>query len=208
MGRSVLLGLLIGTLAMASFMVLVLTASGTSSPDPSSLVDFVAIGFVSVLLGGVPGTLVGLVVGAVRTRNRRPVLPHVPPPPPPLPPPAPAAVPDRWAALVARAELAVRRVHAVVATVPPSAAREWMVRIAAQFDGELGGVRRVADLGRALGADRDHPVSARLHAVVRDFTAFEDEVGRVALQMFSRPSLDAVRVHLEMLERQLPHLSD
>ncbi|QTR01330.1 hypothetical protein J7S33_17905, partial [Saccharothrix algeriensis] len=80
MGRSVLLGLLIGTLAMASFMVLVLTASGTSSPDPSSLVDFVAIGFVSVLLGGVPGTLVGLVVGAVRTRNRRPVLPHVPPP--------------------------------------------------------------------------------------------------------------------------------
>ncbi|MBB5954767.1 hypothetical protein FHS29_001337 [Saccharothrix tamanrassetensis] len=211
MGRSVLTGLLIGTLAMAALIVVV-SSVPPSSWSESFVIDFFAVGFVSVLFGGVPGTLVGLVVGAVKQRSRRTALPHQPPPRP-LPPPLPQHVPqpgptDRWAALAGRAELSVRRVHAVVATVPASPARTWMERIAAQFEAELANVWRIAELGRALGADQNHPVSQRLHAVVGDFTAFENEVGRVALQMFDQPSLDAARVHLELLEQQLPHLGD
>ncbi|GAB2995596.1 hypothetical protein [Saccharothrix stipae] len=199
MGRAALLGLLIGTALMTALIMfgIALPSSADDEPGPSVVVSLIASGMLGAVMGGVPGSLVGLVVGAVRRRNR-PVLPPPPPPPP--------SVNDRWSAMVGRCELAVRRVYAAVATVPTSPARDWLERIAAQFAGELGDVRRIADLGRALGADQHHPVTERLNVAVRDFTAFEDEVGRVALQLLDQTSLDAVRAHLEVLEQQLPHL--
>ncbi|MEU4444358.1 hypothetical protein AB0K14_18885 [Actinosynnema sp. NPDC050801] len=202
MGRGALWGLLIGTVLMTALIMfgIALPSSADDEPGPSVVVSFIASGMLGAVMGGVPGTFIGLVVGAVRRRSR-PVLPPPPPPPPPLPP-----VNDRWSAMVGRCELAVRRVYAAVATVPVSPARDWLERIAAQFANELSDVRRIADLGRALGADQNHPVTGRLHAAVRDFTAFEDEVGRVALQLLNQTSLDAVRAHLEVLEQQLPHL--
>ncbi len=205
MGRSVLWGLLIGTALMTTLIMLGTTLS---SPDDvtgvSIAASLVASGIVGVFLGGIPGTLIGLVVGVAR--RRRPALPPPPPPRSTLPPPPP--VNDRWSAMAGRCELAVRRVGAAVATVPPSPARDWLERIAAQFAGELTDVRRMADLGRALDADRNHPVTQRLATAVRDFTSFEDEVGRVALQTLNHRSLDAVRAHLEVLEQQLPHLGN
>ncbi|MFT7836328.1 hypothetical protein Q5530_09265 [Saccharothrix sp. BKS2] len=202
MGRSALWGLLIGW----ALMVVLLTTSLVLSDDDGSsagelMGTFIGASIMAGPLGGLPGTLVGVIVGAAR---RRPQPALVPPAPPPvrLPPN------DRWSAMVARCELSVRRVSAAVATVPPSPARDWLERIAAQFGGELGDVRRIADLGRALGADQRHPVAHRMSAAVRDFTAFEDEVGRVALQMFNQPSLERARVHLEVLEQQLPHLGN
>ncbi|WP_033436642.1 hypothetical protein [Saccharothrix sp. NRRL B-16314] len=202
MGRAALWGFVIGS-ALMTTLLLVGLVSSDDDPGGMWLASFIASGMVGVLMGGIPGTLIGLVVGAVR-RRPRPVLPPMPPPPlPPLPPPP---VNDRWAAMVGRCELAVRRAHAAVATVPASPAREWLERIAGQFGGELPAVQRIADLGRALGADQNHPVAQRMSAAVRDFTSFEDEVGRVALQVLDRPTLDAVRTHLEVLEQQLPHL--
>ncbi|MGW4109371.1 hypothetical protein ACWEFJ_00660 [Actinosynnema sp. NPDC004786] len=209
MARSALLGLLIGTALMTALILfgISLPSAAAEENPPSFAVSFIASGMVGVMTGGVPGTFVGLVVGAVRRRSRRPVLPPAAGPLPPLPPPPPPQN-DRWAAMVARCELSVRRVRAAVATVPPSPAREWLERIAAQFEGELPDVRRVADLGRALGAEQAHPVTERLNAAVRDFTSFEDEVGRVALRLLDQTSLDAVRTHLEVLEQQLPHLGN
>lgn len=202
MGRAALWGFVIGS-ALMTTLLLVGLVSSDDDPGGMWLASFIASGMVGVLMGGIPGTLIGLVVGAVR-RRPRPVLPPMPPPPlPPLPPPP---VNDRWAAMVGRCELAVRRAHAAVATVPASPAREWLERIAGQFGRELPAVQRIADLGRALGADQNHPVAQRMSAAVRDFTSFEDEVGRVALQVLDRPTLDAVRTHLEVLEQQLPHL--
>ncbi|MFI9007125.1 hypothetical protein ACIGNX_07845 [Actinosynnema sp. NPDC053489] len=201
MARAALWGLLIGTALMtALIMVGIALPASPDKPEASVVVSLMASGVVGVVLGGVPGTFVGLVVGAVR--RRRPALP---PPPPPLPPPPPN---DRWTAMVGRCELAVHRVSAAVATVPASPAREWLERIAAQFAAELPDVRRMADLGRALGAEQHHPVTARLSAAVRDFTSFEDEVGRVALRLLDPTSLDGVRTHLEVLEQQLPHLRE
>jgi hypothetical protein len=98
-------------------------------------------------------------------------------------------------------------VAAAVATVPPSPAKDWMNRIAAQFEQELEDVRGIASLARALGAvDENHPASQRLLVAARDFAAFESEVGRVALKMFDRPELDRARTDLEFLEQQLPSL--
>ncbi|MBB5806298.1 hypothetical protein F4560_006066 [Saccharothrix ecbatanensis] len=203
MGRAALLGFVIGTALMTVLLMVGLVSSTNDGSAASWVGTLIASGMVGVVMGGIPGTLVGVVVGAVRRRSR-PALPLFVPPPPPLPPPPPPN--DRWAAMVGRCELAVRRAHAAVATVPASPARDWLERIAGQFGGELTAVRRIADLARALGADQNHPASQRLSAAVRDFTSFEDEVGRVALQMLDQTSLDAVRSHLEVLEQQLPHL--
>ncbi|HEX8864211.1 MAG TPA: hypothetical protein VF821_01020, partial [Lentzea sp.] len=101
-----------------------------------------------------------------------------------------------------------RRVAAAVQTVPKSPAKEWLERISEQLTKELDDVRGIAQLGRALGAvDRQHPVYQRLLKAAHDFKVFENEVGRVALQMFDHPELDAARTHLEVLEKQLPQLS-
>lgn len=200
MGRSALWGLLIGTALMTVLVMFGLAVPSDDDGDTMWAASLIASGMVGVVFGGIPGTLIGLLVGATRRRPQR-RLPPPPPPPPPLP-----VVNDRWSAMVGRCELAVHRVRAAVATVPPSPAREWLERIAAQFANELPDVRRIADLGRALGADHAHPVTDRLTAAVRDFTSFEDEVGRVALQLLNPTSLDAVRTHLEVLEHQLPHL--
>jgi hypothetical protein len=196
MGRAALWGLLIGTALMTALFMFGLALPSTPDGVPV-LASLIASGMFGVVLGGIPGTLAGLVVGALRRRPHRPL-----PPPPPVPP----LVNDRWSAMVGRCELAVHRVGAAVATVPASPARAWLERIAGQFAGELADVRRIADLGRALGADQTHPVTDRMNTAVRDFTSFEDEVGRVALQLLNQTSLDAVRTHLEVLERQLPHL--
>ncbi|GAA1280062.1 hypothetical protein [Saccharothrix xinjiangensis] len=205
MGRSALWGLLIGWALMVVLLTAGITMSDADGVSTGEVMGtFIGSMIVGAPLGALPGTLIGVLVGAARRRPR-------PVPPPPFPahlPPPPPPPNDRWAAMVSRCELSVRRVAAAVATVPPSPARDWLERIAAQFGGELGDVRRIAELGRALGADQQHPVAHRMSAAVRDFTAFEDEVGRVALQMFNQPSLERARVHLEVLEQQLPHLGN
>ncbi|PRY43461.1 hypothetical protein [Umezawaea tangerina] len=203
MGRSVLGGLVIGiALAFTLFTVMLLT--DVSAPGGNVAASLFASLIVAVPVGGVPGTFIGLVVGGIRKSNQRTL-------PPPMPAPRPLYVPttpaDQWSAVVARCEESVRRVAAVVDSVPASPAKEWMTRIAAQFEGELEDVRGIAKLARAMGAvDENHPASQRLFAAARDFSAFEAEVGRVALKMFDKPELDRARTDLEFLEQQLPSL--
>lgn len=204
MARSVLGGLAIGIAVMFTLFTLMLVAP--SSESGNVVASLLAALIVAVPLGGIPGTLLGLLVGSIRRSNQRVLLP---PPLPPQPRPlyVPATPADQWSKVVARCEESVRRVLAVVDTVPESPAKEWMSRIAAQFEAELDDVRGIARLARAMGAvDQNHPASQRLFAAARDFAAFEAEVGRVALKMFDRPELDRARTDLEFLEQQLPSL--
>ena len=205
MGRSVLAGLAIGIAVMFTLFTLLLLTP--SSYEGSIAASLLASLFVAIPTGGIPGTLLGLLVGAIRRSNQR----ALPAPPPPALYPRPLYVPttpsDQWSSVVARCEESVRRVVAVVDTVPASPAKEWMTRIAGQFEAELEDVRGIARLARAMGAvDENHPASQRLFAAARDFAAFETEVGRVALKMFDRPELDRARTDLEFLEQQLPSL--
>ncbi|WP_394615209.1 hypothetical protein JNUCC0626_36170 [Lentzea sp. JNUCC 0626] len=200
--RSALWGALIGTLLMGvlTTVIEVTTPSETSS---SFFISFIAIGFVSFLFGGIPGAVVGTVVGAIRNAAQRPKHPVRP-----MHPPFPQQPYDMWSDLVERCAESTRRVAAAVQTVPNSPAKEWLQRISEQLATELDDVRGIAQLGRALGAvDRQHPVYQRLLKATHDFHAFENEVGRVALQMFDHPELDQARTHLEVLEKQLPQLS-
>ncbi|WNV91000.1 hypothetical protein [Umezawaea sp. Da 62-37] len=206
MGRSVLGGLAIGIALMFTLFTIMLL-SDASAPGGNVAASLFASLIVSVPVGGVPGTVIGLAVGGIRRANRR----ALPPPQMSMPMPRPLYVPttpaDQWSAVVARCEESVRRVAAVVDSVPASPAKEWMTRIAAQFGSELEDVRGIAKLARAMGAvDENHPASQRLFAAARDFSAFEAEVGRVALKMFDNPELDRARTDLEFLEQQLPSL--
>ncbi|MDT7784228.1 MAG: hypothetical protein QOF58_2647 [Pseudonocardiales bacterium] len=186
-------------------MVALATLVEVTSPSdhPSSVfVTIVAILFVAGAFGAVPGAVVGTGVGFIRRSLQRPG------PPRPAYPPIPQQPYDMWSELVERCAESTRRVAAAVQTVPKSPAKDWLQRISEQLTKELDDVRGIAQLGRALGAvDRQHPVYQRLLRAAHDFQQFENEVGRVALQMFDHPELDAARTHLEVLEKQLPQLS-
>lgn len=200
--RSALWGALIGTLLMG-VLTTVIDLSTPSAKPTSAIITFLAISFVSVLFGGIPGAVVGTVVGAIRNSVQRPRRQPLP-----MHPPFPQQPFDMWSDLVERCSESTRRVAAAVQTVPNSPAKDWLQRISEQLAEELDDVRGIAQLGRALGSvDRQHPVYQRLLKATHDFHAFENEVGRVALQMFDHPELDEARTHLEVLENQLPQLS-
>ncbi|GAA2663428.1 MULTISPECIES: hypothetical protein [Actinosynnema] len=215
----------LGGLAAGSLLVMLLTIAAVDDMwSAGGVVGVLTLLTMSLMFGGLPGLAIGALIGALRKRaatrfqpafpqsapfHQQPPVPQFPTPSPPMGVPATHAGPtDRWGAMVGRCELSVRRVAAAAATVPPSPGAEWLNRIVGQFTAELNDVRRIADLGRALEATaQDHPVSQRLAAAVKDFTAFEDEAGRVALRLVEQPDLASARVHLEMLEQQVPNLA-
>ncbi|HEX7302100.1 hypothetical protein [Lentzea sp.] len=200
--RSALWGAAAGTLLMGT-LITIIDASTPSDKPVSVLATIVAIMLFALAFGGVPGAVVGTGVGFIRRSVQRPRQQ-----PPVFVPPHPQQPYDMWSDLVERCAASTRRVAAAVQTVPNSPAKEWLERISGQLAGELDDVRGIAQLGRALGAvDRQHPVYQRLLKATHDFHQFENEVGRVALQMFDHPELDEARTHLEVLEKQLPQLS-
>ncbi|KJK52864.1 hypothetical protein UK23_02600 [Lentzea aerocolonigenes] len=199
--RSALWGAAVGTVLVGGLAALVDAAYPSDRPS-SAFVTVLAIMVFGVTFGGLPGGLVGMGIGFIRRSLQRPAMPRI------AYPPIPQQPYDMWSELVERCAESTRRVAAAVQTVPKSPAKDWLQRISEQLTKELDDVRGIAQLGRALGAvDRQHPVYQRLLKAAHDFKAFENEVGRVALQMFDHPELDAARTHLEVLEKQLPQLS-
>lgn len=198
--RSALWGAAVGTVLVGVFATIVDQSYPDKTPNPA-YITFIVLGLFALLFGGLPGIVIGTGVGFIR-RAARPAQPR------PVHLPIPQQPYDMWSELVERCAESSRRVAAAVQTVPKSAAKDWLVRISEQLAEELDDVRGIAQLGRALGAvDRQHPVYQRLLRAAHDFHQFENEVGRVALQMFDHPELDEARTHLEVLERQLPQLS-
>lgn len=199
--RSALWGAGIGTLFMGILTIVI--DSATADAEPTSVfITIIAIFAVAFVFGGIPGAVLGTGVGFARRSLQSPQQPR------PAHPPIPQQPYDMWSELVERCAESTRRVAAAVRTVPKSAAKDWLTRISEQLTKELDDVRGIAQLGRALGAvDRQHPVYQRLVKAAHDFQQFENEVGRVALQMFDHPELDEARTHLELLEKQLPQLS-
>ncbi|MGW6449571.1 hypothetical protein [Lentzea sp. NPDC055074] len=201
--RSAFWGAGIGTLLMGVLATAIEIGVPSDRPPSSVFVTIVAILAIAFMFGGIPGAVVGTGVGFLRRSVQRPRQQPVP-----MHPPIPRQPFDMWSDLVERCAESTRRVAAAVQTVPNSAAKDWLQRISEQLTGELDDVRGIAQLGRALGAvDRQHPVYQRLLRATHDFHQFENEVGRVALQMFDHPELDEARTHLEVLEKQLPQLS-
>jgi hypothetical protein len=201
--RSTLWGAGIGTLLMGALTVAIEVGVPSDKPPSSAIITFLALLMVTFVIGTIPGAVVGTGIGFIRRSVQQPRRV-----PGPMHPPMPQQPYDMWSDLVERCASSTRRVAAAIQTVPKSAAKDWLERISEQLTKELDDVRGIAQLGRALGAvDQQHPVYQRLLKATHDFHQFENEVGRVALQMFDHPELDEARTHLEMLEKQLPQLS-
>lgn len=199
--RTALWGAATGTVLMAALATLVEVTVPSDRPS-SVFITILAIMVLAVIFGGVPGVAIGTGIGFIRRSIQQPRQPR------PAYPPIPQQPYDMWSELVERCAESTRRVANAVQTVPKSPAKDWLQRISEQLTKELDDVRGIAQLGRALGAvDRQHPVYQRLIKAAYDFQQFENEVGRVALQMFDHPELDEARTHLEVLEKQLPQLS-
>jgi hypothetical protein len=199
--RSALWGAAVGTLLMGALATIVEVTAPSDQPSPV-FVTIIAMMIITLIFGGIPGAVIGTGIGFIRRSIGRPRQPR------PAYLPMPQQPYDMWSELVERCAESTRRVAAAVQTVPKSAAKDWLQRIGEQLTKELDDVRGIAQLGRALGAvDRQHPVYQRLLKAAHDFHQFENEVGRVALQMFDHPELDEARTHLEVLEKQLPQLS-
>ena len=201
--RSALWGAAIGTLLMGAFITAVEMSVPSDNPSSSAVISGLAIFVVAFMIGTIPGAILGTCTGLLRRAAQQPrQMPR------PMHPPVPQQPYDMWSDLVERCAASTRRVAAAIQTVPNSPAKDWLWRISGQLTKELDDVRGIAQLGRALGAvDRQHPVYQRLLKATHDFHQFENEVGRVALQMFDHPELDEARTHLEVLENQLPQLS-
>ncbi|WP_330272244.1 hypothetical protein OG205_35445 [Lentzea sp. NBC_00516] len=205
--RSALWGAAIGTLLMGALVTFIDMTVPSDKPPSSTIITILAVMVVSFMIGAIPGAVVGTGIGFIRRSVQQPrQMPRQMPRP--MHPPVPQQPYDMWSDLVERCAASTRRVAAAVQTVPKSAAKDWLERISEQLTRELDDVRGIAQLGRALGSvDRQHPIYQRLLRASHDFHQFENEVGRVALQMFDHPELDEARTHLEMLEKQLPQLS-
>lgn len=198
--RTTLIGMAIGTVLVGTFTTYI-QATSPSSARYELVTLIMSTIVMTIIFGGLPGAAIGAGIGAIR-RAARPKEQR------PVRLPLPQQPYDMWSEQVERCAESTRRVAAAVQTVPKSAARDWLAKISDQLTRELDDVRGIAQLGRALGAvDRQHPVYQRLLKAAHDFRQFENEVGRVALQMFDHPELDEARTHLEVLERQLPQLS-
>lgn len=197
--RTTLIGMAIGTVLIGTFTIYIQATNESSAKY--SLATLVASTIaMTIIFGGLPGAAVGAGIGVLRRAAR--------PQEKPVRLPFPQRPYDMWSEQVERCAESTRRVAAAVQTVPKSPAKDWLAKISDQLTRELDDVRGIAQLGRALGAvDRQHPVYQRLLKAAHDFQQFENEVGRVALQMFDHPELDEARTHLEVLERQLPQLS-
>ncbi|WNV90999.1 hypothetical protein [Umezawaea sp. Da 62-37] len=219
-GTSAALGAFIGTAIVA----LVFLGQPEALPDDGGVVAQALL--LGLIVGGPAGLFLGYLTSRIREVGATPPPPALPPAPRPYSPypaqrPHPAAQRpfpgwsthtatgnvDLWGGLVLQCEGSVGRVTAAVQTVPDSPVKEWMSRIAFQFQQELEHVRNIARLARALDATaRDHPALQRLLAAAHDFAAFESEVGMVALKVLDNPELARARTDLEFLEQQLPHL--
>ncbi len=198
MARYGLTGFLVGYLFGLFFSVLALLGGASLA---SALV-------VPVFLLGLPGLVIGLVVGQSH-RNafaRRAAAAAYAPPPPPAP-----RVNDAWSRLLAGCEDPVRRSAAAVRDLPPSPARDWVWHIVAGMEAELPTARHLAETGRRLHPPRqprltEHPLWLRLREAGEAFAASERRVGEVVAQLVAQPDLNRVDDQLQLLEQQLPHL--
>jgi hypothetical protein len=203
-GTGAIVGAVFGTL----FMTVVFLAQPTVLPGGGDvLVEALLLG---LLIGGSGGLFLGYLASRLIELGAAPPPRALPPPPRPGPAWPVHAVtgnPDLWAGLVLRCEGSVGRVSAAAQAVPDSPVKQWLNRIAFQFQQELPHVHDIARLARALHAtDREHPALQRLLAATHDFAAFESEVGVVALKLLDAPELARARTDLEFLEQQLPSL--
>lgn len=117
----------------------------------------------------------------------------------------------RWARAYENCARSVTAFHAVVATLPKGAAREWFDEIGATLDDELAEALRLARLGEGLAPDGAPSGTAltvvdMLGAAEKAFAETTERAATIALDLRDESDFERVRAQLDMLAEQAPQL--
>jgi hypothetical protein len=119
----------------------------------------------------------------------------------------------RWARSYETCANSVAAFHAVVATVPAGAARDWFANISATLDDELAEALRLAQLGESLedgdpttSSPTAQKVTNLLQTAERSFAETTEQAATIALNLRHDSDFIHVRSQLDMLATQTPHL--
>jgi hypothetical protein len=202
--------------ALLGYVLVVIIVAFNLSGD-HSVGDWVSTLTVGALVvGGVPGALFGVLVGAglrrreaaghtvreIADRVHREAAEHPD---------------DLWARMYSECEAAVRRAGDAVALAPPCAATTWLAELHERMTQELAKAATVAKLGRLAFPDarrvpteaaRNHSAYQQLAAAGADFTAASTRITDIVAKLVRQPHLDQVSEDLRMLENELPSLAE
>ncbi len=128
--------------------------------------------------------------------------------------PAHGLRPDgRWARSYETCARSVAAFHAVAATLPDGAGRDWLAEIGTTLDGELAEALRLARIGESLDAgdgaepeDTARTVMDLLRAAETSFADTTDRAAAIALDLRDESDFVRVRAQLDMLAEQAPRL--
>jgi hypothetical protein len=119
----------------------------------------------------------------------------------------------RWAVSYEACARSVTTYHAVVATLPEGASREWFADVGETLDGELAEALRLARLGESLEPDDDaepgdtaRRVLELLRTAETAFAETTEQAAAIALDLRDESDFVRVRAQLEILAEQAPQL--
>jgi hypothetical protein len=182
---------------------------GTPAPDPSFMTGLIMV----IVLGLIGGALAGAIQHGVATLfHKRGRLTEIEPP---ISPTLQARLVDPWAEPVERSRESVRALTRLLDSLPPTAAGEWLGRIAATMSANLGDVAKLADAGRAaIPADderaiaeiKQHPLYALLQKSADEFADVVAQINRMTVELHTPAGLAQIRTQLQVMAEQLPLL--
>lgn len=119
----------------------------------------------------------------------------------------------RWAKSYEACARSVTAYHAVVATLPDGASREWFADVGETLDGELAEALRLARLGESLAPDdtaEPGDTACRVLDLLRTaetaFAETTEQAAEIALDLRDESDFVRVRAQLEVLAEQAPQL--
>lgn len=119
----------------------------------------------------------------------------------------------RWARSFEKCARSVTAYHAIIATMPAGAGRDWFTDIGETLDEELSEALRLAKLGESLdpgdGAELSETalrIAGLLDVAQKSFADTTERAAAIALSLRDDSDFIRVRTQLDMLADQAPHL--
>lgn len=201
---------MLGALPMVVVAVLYMSDPSADAADNSAVANLVGGLVVFVPIGAAVGGLLGLLAQfAARSWLRAPT---------PAERRAAREVTGlrpsgRWMRSYKTCAEAVTSFHAIVATLPAGAGRDWLTDIGTTLDDELSEALRLAKLGESLHPEGRRRMSETASKVAdllsdaeRSFAETTQRAAAIALDLRDESDFVRVRAQLDMLAEQTPHL--
>ena len=204
----------VGSAAVTGVLVIglmVLLGSGVGdSGEPAAEPSFIAGLIMVVVLGAFGGALAGAVQYGVASLVRK--REHPMGIEPPVQPTFQIRLVDPWAEPLERSRQSVKALTRLLDSLPPTAAGDWLGRIAATMSANLGDMAKLAAAGRAAVPPTDeravaeiqqHPLYALLEKSADEFADVVAQINRMTVELHTPAGLEQVRTQLQVLAEQM-----